>query len=221
MLIYLYVNKYLLVVYIYLLLVTANPQDQIGEGCNIHGDMVVSMVPGNFHISAHAHAELLQMFVQNMNLNVTHHIHALYFGESEDLKEIPQATLDPLKNSRKITHLPPPINQQQGDVTPSSYEYYIKVVPTQYEKLNGEIINSYQYTANSNEVFGRYRLPAAYFRYDFSPITMKYSAVREPFSHFLVQVCAIIGGVFTVLGLVNAAVHTAVKKYKSEIGKLG
>lgn len=197
---------------------SVSPQEQIGEGCNVHGTMVVAMVPGNFHISAHAHAELLNTFVSNMNLNVSHTIHYLFFGETEELREIPAATLDPLKSSTKITHAP---STGQFDNIQSSYEYYIKVVPTQYEKLNGQLIQSYQYTANSHEVFGRYRLPAAYFRYDFSPITMKYTATRTNLAHFLVQVCAIIGGVFTVLGLVSASAHALVKKYKSEIGKLG
>ena len=41
------------------------------------------------------------------------------------------------------------------------------------------------------------------------------------FAHFLVQLCAIIGGVFTVLGLVNGAVIAASKKFKKNIGKLG
>ena len=35
------------------------------------------------------------------------------------------------------------------------------------------------------------------------------------------QVCAIVGGVFTVIGLVNAAFITTLKSFKSGIGKLG
>jgi hypothetical protein len=58
------------------------PKEQIGEGCNIHGTMVVKRVPGNFHVSAHAHAELLGMFFENRQLNVSHIVNDLSFGES-------------------------------------------------------------------------------------------------------------------------------------------
>ena len=41
------------------------------------------------------------------------------------------------------------------------------------------------------------------------------------FSHFLVQLCAIVGGVFTVLGILNGLLLTAGKTFKGKIGKLG
>jgi len=62
-----------------------------------------------------------------------------------------------------------------------------------------------------------------YFRYDLSPITVKFSRKSRSFSHFLVQICAIVGGVFTVLGLFNSIVHSSLKHIlkKAEMNKLG
>lgn len=40
-----------------------------------------------------------------------------------------------------------------------SYEYYIKIVPTTFEYISGEVENSYQFVANSNAISGHYRLP--------------------------------------------------------------
>ena len=38
---------------------------------------------------------------------------------------------------------------------------------------------------------------------DFAPINMKISIVRKDITRFLVNLCAIIGGVFVMFGLVN------------------
>jgi len=152
-------------------------------------------------------------------MNVTHYVHDLSFGEqTHHLASVEEANINALKGAFKIAPVDP--NDALNAV---SYEYYIKIVPTLYERINREIIESYQFVANSNELVGKYRLPAIYFRYEFSPITVKFTEKRKSFSHFLVQVCAIVGGVFTVLGLINSILHSTLKTVlqKANIGKLG
>jgi hypothetical protein len=195
------------------------PQGQVGEGCNVEGMLIVKQVPGNFHVSAHAHGDLLSIFYPRFpadTLNCTHFVHQLIFGETDELKRLDEAAVSPLNGAKKVAIMLP----EHGGA-PSSYEYYIKVVPTKYEKLNGQLFDSYQYVSNSNVIVGRFQMPAIYFRYDFSPITVKFAERKNTFAHFLVQVCAIIGGVFTVLGLVNGIVLAAGKKFKHGINKLG
>jgi len=151
-------------------------------------------------------------------MNVTHYVHDLSFGEqTHHLASVEEANTHALNGAYKVA-LPDP-DPQSG----LSYEYYIKIVPTVYEKSSTELIEAYQFVANSNELAGKYRLPAIYFRYEFSPITVKFSERRKSFSHFLVQVCAIVGGVFTVLGIVNSVLHNTLRTVlkKAEMGKLG
>ena len=64
-------------------------------------------------------------------------------------------------------------------------------------------------------------MPSIWFRYDLSPVTVKFTQWRESIFHFLVQVCAIIGGVFTVAGIIDSVIHKAAVKivHKAEIGK--
>lgn len=50
-------------------------------------------------------------------------------------------------------------------------------------------------------------LPAIYFRFDLSPITVKNWQYKEDFTHFFVQICAIIGGVFAVTGIFDGLIH--------------
>jgi hypothetical protein len=270
-----------------------DPVKQRGEGCNIEGSLLVKRVPGNFHLSAHAHGDLLDLFYDNEKgetLNCSHTIHELAFGLDDQLQKAVEQNLDlfrsfsgwssgfgdsssstssslaipvsftPLNGRKQIsepkftysaviteghpvqkhdTFLPHDSPTLIGGTNsanskdelelkqvhiPISYEYYIKVVPTKYAKLGVSLENSiegYQIVASSNEIPGRMQMPAIYFRYDFSPITVLFEERKATFSYFLVEVCAIIGGVFTVLGMFSGVILAASKKYKSSINKLG
>lgn len=57
--------------------------------------------------------------------------------------------------------------------------------------------------------------------YELSPIMVKFTESRKSFAHFLTGVCAIIGGVFTVAGLVDSLIYHSMRslKKKIELGK--
>lgn len=64
-------------------------------------------------------------------------------------------------------------------------------------------------------------VPAIWFRYDLNPITVKYHESRPPLYHFLTTVCAIVGGTFTVAGIIDSCIFTGLEIFKKlEIGKL-
>lgn len=67
----------------------------------------------------------------------------------------------------------------------------------------------YQYTASHNQLLTQ-MVPAIYFRFDLSPITVKYWQYKEDFSHFFVQLCAIVGGIFAVTGMFDSIVHKTI-----------
>jgi Endoplasmic reticulum vesicle transporter len=59
------------------------------------------------------------------------------------------------------------------------------------------------------------------FNYELSPITVQYQQSKENFFEFLVYICAIVGGVFTVAGIIDAVIHRSVSSlFKQRIGKL-
>jgi hypothetical protein len=98
---------------------------------------------------------------------------------------------------------------------------------------------------------GGYKVPATiWFRYDLNPITVKYTEKRKPFYTFLTtvnfsllftkqklflnkatsffkkkiskKVCAIVGGTFTVVGIIDSLIFTASETFKKlQVGKLG
>jgi hypothetical protein len=100
-----------------------------------------------------------------------------------------------------------------------SYEYYVKVVPTTYQTIAGRQYYVNQFTSNTNELPGQ--APAIYVRFDLSPVTVKFTHVSESLFHFLVQVCAIVGGVFTVAGIVDSLIHASVSNVMKRQGTKG
>ncbi len=55
-----------------------------------------------------------------------------------------------------------------------------------------------------------------------APVMVKYSEKEKSFGHFATGLCAIIGGVFTVAGLIDKLVYTSSKiiQQKIDLGKM-
>ena len=64
-------------------------------------------------------------------------------------------------------------------------------------------------------------LPGVFVFYDLSPIMANTKETRRPLSKFLTGVCAIVGGIFTVSGILDKVVYrgTEVIQGKMRIGK--
>lgn len=175
-------------------------------GCRFEGTFHINKVPGNFHVSTHSAT------TQPDEIHMSHIIHEVSFGQP--MTESVEGSFNPLKGIDK--------SNAEGI---ESHDYVMKIVPTIYEKLDTARVESYQYTYayKSSIAFshsGRI-MPAIWFRYDLTPITVKYTEKRQPLYSFLTTVCAIVGGTFTVAGLIDSMVFTASEIFKKfELGKL-
>lgn len=182
-------------------------QSKNKEGCKLKGEFFVDAVPGSFIISAKAFSSTLDRLRREGlgQINVEHVINDLSFGEKisrfrllgfgyENYK-----LMHTLKNKKRI-----------NDRVPMFYQYYLKIVPTKYQYYSGVSYNKYQYTANSFAENSYDSLSALYFRYDLSPITVEYKQTKMSFLTFLINICAILGGVFTVAGIIDAIIHKSV-----------
>ncbi|XAR48570.1 hypothetical protein NMG60_11031436 [Bertholletia excelsa] len=189
-------------------------KDEEGEGCNIYGFLEVNKVAGNFHFApgksfhqAGVHVHDLVAF-QKDSFNISHKINRLTFGEYFP------GVVNPLDGVQWIQHMPN-----------AMYQYFIKVVPSVYTDVNGHAIQSNQFSVTEHfrgsEVGFFQSLPGVFFFYDLSPIKVTFREEHTSFLHFLTNVCAIIGGVFTVSGILDSFIYhgqRAIKK-KMEIGK--
>merc|ERR1712146_880827 len=87
-----------------------------------------------------------------------------------------------------------------------TFVHYLKVVSKKYlSQSSGSSgdINSYQYSAYSNENKEDDDVPSIMFQYDLSPMTVVTTTESQPFYHFVTNFCAIIGGVFSTIGIVD------------------
>ena len=78
------------------------------------------------------------------------------------------------------------------------------------------VARSYQVLSQSQ--LSRYDedvVPEAKFLYDLSPVALSYKEVHRKWYDYLTSVMAIIGGTFTVVGMMESTVHamTAKKRY--------
>jgi len=189
------------------------------EGCQIYGYMEVNRVAGSFHIAPgksfslnHVHVHDVQPF-SSSQFNMTHNIRSLTFGEN-----IPGKTN--------------PIDGMKGVATAEStmFQYYLKIIPLTYDKASsgadGPIFTNQFSTTRHEKVVssmsGESGMPGVFFSYEISPIMIKYSEKSKSFGHFATGICAIIGGIFTVAGLIDSTIYKSAKVLKKlEIGKLG
>lgn len=194
---------------------------QAKEGCNIQGYISVSKVAGNVHFapgqsyqqkSIHLHD--LQPFGKNFAFNISHVIHNLSFGF-----EYP-GMYNPLDSHLEIDQL--------GSTTSGNtmYQYFIKIVPTQYWKVNGAVLKSNQYSVTKHQrqvkmSISENGLPGVFFIYDINPMMIQIKEFRKSFLHFLTGICAIIGGIFTVAGMIDAFIYQSNKALlkKIDLGK--
>ncbi|KAK9075720.1 hypothetical protein SSX86_004049 [Deinandra increscens subsp. villosa] len=188
-------------------------KDEEGEGCNIYGALEVNKVAGNFHFVKSFHQSSIHipdlLTFNEDSYNISHKINKLAFGDYYP------GIVNPLDGVDWFQKIPN-----------GMYEYFIKVVPTIYTNVRGHTINTNQFSVTEHyksPEFGRRSLPGVFFFYDLSPIKVTFTETHTSFLHFLTNVCAIVGGIFTVAGIVDSFIyhgHRALRK-KMEIGKLG
>jgi len=189
-------------------------KEEEGEGCNIHGTLEVNKVAGNFHFAPgksfhHSNALLDLLSLQSESYNISHKINKLSFGDS-----IP-GIVNPLDGVEWVQESPN-----------GMYQYFTKVVPSVYTGIRGHTIESNQFSVTEHYKSSEDHFrspPGVFFFYDLSPIKVTFTEEHQSFLHFLTHICAIVGGIFAVAGIVDSFVYHGQKalRKKSQIGKLG
>lgn len=186
------------------------------EGCRLYGKMEVTRMEGTFHIAPGKGFSFRRVHVHEVNpeishdFNMTHHINHLSFGEKTSLvKTHPLDGTVVLDENKHMT----------------MFQYFIKIVPTMYVKSNGETLQTNQFSVTKDQrkiATGDPGLIALFFSYELSPLMVKYTEKSHSFGHFATNVCSIIGGVFTVAGILVSFLHNSMEvlEKKIELGKL-
>lgn len=185
-------------------------KDSEHPGCQISGFLLLDRAPGNFHILARSkHHDLVAEMT-----NVSHMVNELYIGDPTAMHWTKtQRSMMP----DEVQHTLSPLN---GNVYSTnelheSYHHYMKLIAT---KVDGMQVGSrelvfYQMLANSQLSYYDARVtPEAKFAYDLSPIAVKYLVKTRKWYDYLTSIFAIIGGVFTVVGMIEGFLGRIVSK---------
>mmetsp|Transcript_27056 Transcript_27056/g.81127 ORF Transcript_27056/g.81127 Transcript_27056/m.81127 type:complete len:485 (-) Transcript_27056:32-1486(-) len=195
-------------------------------GCMLSGFVDVNRVPGNFHVEARSpHHEINAAMA-----NLSHVVNHLSFGTK---------MTSPLKRkvlSRYPQHADsaPPLDGgwYVSEAPHETVHHYLKVVTTHFDVgtlLQGlaravagshnaaastppSTVVGYKVVAQSQVMkYHELDVPEAKFSYDLSPMAVSVSSKGKHWYDFLTSCCAIIGGTFTVLGLLDGALYKILK----------
>jgi len=204
----------------------ANHDDlEVGhEGCNVAGRLMVKRVPGNFHMNLVSP----RYSVNHEMVNSSHTVHRLNYG-------------DPLSERmfRRYTKLPKLArNELRADKLDGrefhthsanyTFVHYLKVVSKTFlfpdeqssssKDGDGEGLHYYSYAAFSNEhKEDDENPPSIMFQYDLSPMTVVTTFSRQPLYHFITNFCAIIGGVFAIIGVFDRLLATVLQGFNKKV----
>jgi len=183
-----------------------------GEGCQLTGHLQISRVPGSFRISAQSDSHSFNTRV----MNVSHHVDKLIFGYANERSSRLNKILKVEERSSlfKVSFM---MHQELATL-----KHYLKVVPFHHTGLSGQLTQAYMYKANYNEYRPRklewfegkadahvdtQMVPNAVFYYDISPVKVVVAEETQTFASFVTKICAVIGGIYVVVGLFDNVVY--------------
>jgi hypothetical protein len=184
-------------------------KDESGEGCNVHGKVALSTGGGNLHLAPNRGLEsygsgesmsIVDVFLRTFeSFNVSHTLKKVQFGPE----------------------FPGHVHQLNGETRTledsyGMYQYYIQIVPTTYKYLDGRTIttNQYSVTEHMRHVSpgsGR-GLPGIFFFYEVSALHVVIEEYRRGWVAFFTSVAAIVGGMVTVMGILDQALYARAGK---------
>jgi thiol-disulfide isomerase/thioredoxin len=200
------------------------------NGCTIVGHVSGRRVPGILRFSLEGDSSFDARAV-----NMSHVIHHFSFGPRLDDKWHKYLLKYNQAHPRKEERLPQVGWRYEQTFTSErpfmTYEHFARVVSTTFKYLNGVDFPAYEFSVSSNSfTHGKETveadpseheraLPSVAFRYDLSPLQIFITETRMGLGLYVVVLCAIIGGVYTIAGILDSVLltgHQVVKKIRKK-----
>ncbi len=182
------------------------------RGCRVHGYSKIDRVGGNMKIGKTVDSR--SIFSGGFDesamapMDLAHKINHLTFLPENADTEDPKAVGD---------HINLLINRQINQFPENTgvYAYTLQVIPTQFKTASGNSASANQYSVAERSISTLHALQGVAinkefvkdfyglaFFYDFYPVRLDLQETRTSFLTYLGSICAILGGVFTMFGLV-------------------
>jgi hypothetical protein len=186
-----------------------------GEACRVRANIVTLKGKGNMHVAAGTsvaashgdhrhHQHLLSPAEIRDGFDTSHAVLELSFGQpfpgqSAPLRGLEQA-VQPIPNDA----------ESEGFV---QVVYLLQIVPSVYVYASGREVKSFQYS------MGEFRkkatltgphgyLPGVFWKWDVSALRVHSEEIRMPFLQLLTRLCALVGSVWVVAGIVYRAISS-------------
>jgi len=177
-------------------------------GCQLSGFMMVDRVPGNFHIMARSPRHDLAPTMTN----VSHEVHHLSFGEPYIRRKLEKGMMSSAPPGLLESTVPMDGNVYVTKNEHEAHHHYLKVVTASvedgdYDRRIYQVLQQSQLSYYNSDI-----VPEAKFQYDLSPIAVAYKTTSRKWYDYLTSIMAIVGGTFTVVGLLESSIHAVSSK---------
>ena len=200
------------------------------NGCTLVGHVSGRRVPGILRFSLEGDTSF-----DAHQVNMSHVIHHFSFGPRLDDKWHKYLLKYNQAHPRKEERIPQVGWRYEQTFTSDrpfmTYEHFARVVSTTFKYLNGVDFPAYEFSVSSNSfTHGKQTieadpneheraLPSVAFRFDLSPLQIYITETRMGLGMYVVVLCAIIGGVYTIAGILDSVLltgHQVVKKIRKK-----
>lgn len=208
---------------------------RLNEGCRIKGITEINRIGGNLHFAPGASITINGRHVHDMSLfdkhqdkfSFHHKINHFSFGDdSHDLQEI----FENDSHNHLTTH---PLDSLEVNANNKyqMYTYYLKIVGTRFEYLNGQIIETNEFSATEhnrplrggrdddhpNTIHSRGGIPGLFFYFDISPMKIiNREEYNKSLSAFILSLCSTIAGILTVGAILDKTIWSARRYIKDQ-----
>ena len=190
-----------------------NWKDEEHPGCQLAGHLLLDRTPGNFHILARSKSHDLAPHMTN----VSHMVNSMTIGDPMAKIRIDDGRVTvPKEVEAKIAPMDGNVYVTQN--LHEAYHHYLKVVSTQIDGLRVGLrdLRVYQILPQSQlSIYRNDMVPEAKFAYDLSPIAVSYRKEKRKWYDYCTSIMAIIGGVFTIVGMIESSIHSTVNAARS------
>jgi hypothetical protein len=196
-----------------------NQEEDFIEGCEVSGSISINRVPGKVIFTAHSKD---QSFIFS-DINVSHVVNHFSFGQMKQSEHL-------LNSKKMFTSERFPLDGLifLTENKHTTIEHFLNVVGFDHEEKSSSssiifhpVERIYEFSSSTGQTLGENLLPGVFFTYDISPLVIRVVPDYTPWYRLLTSLCAVIGGVFTIIGLLDTGVfHTinSIKK-KQQLGK--
>tara|TARA_B110000977_G_scaffold23356_3_gene28099 strand:- start:13962 stop:15572 length:1611 start_codon:yes stop_codon:yes gene_type:complete len=217
-----------------------------GPGCSVTGFVLVKKVPGHLWITASSDSHSFHP----EQMNTSHVVHHFYFGQQ--LSPSRKKYLEKFHSGVDALGVVEPVGSFGGSKkdqiqtkkrNPQTEDWHDKLANTEYLSEDGGTthehylqtvlttikpwgansgFNVYEYTQHSHFMKAEKESPRAKFFFDPSPMQIYVTEERQKFYHFITTLMAIVGGVYSVMGIADGFVHNGLQMLrKNSLGKQG